>query len=107
MRGMYLHAERLLAKAGRQGAREGYRPPERSGGKRSAVIFTKEKLWGHPCRRARAAPSARLGFLMRARQRTGIFRVALRQEQAAVVGSEECGAVAAREDTPPVDGELP
>jgi hypothetical protein len=44
---------------------------------------------------------------MRARQRTGIFRVALRQEQAAVVGSEECGAVAAREDTPPVDGELP
>ena len=28
MRGMYLHAERLLAKAGRQGAREGYRPPE-------------------------------------------------------------------------------
>jgi len=33
MRGMYLHAERLLAKAGRQGAREGYLPPERSGGK--------------------------------------------------------------------------
>ena len=28
MRGMYLHAERLLAKAGRQGAREGFRPPE-------------------------------------------------------------------------------
>jgi hypothetical protein len=27
MRGMYLHAERLLAKAGRQGAREGYLPP--------------------------------------------------------------------------------
>jgi hypothetical protein len=26
MRGMYLHAERLLAKAGRQGAREGFRP---------------------------------------------------------------------------------
>src|SRR6185437_16737909 len=26
MRGMYLHAERLLAKAGRQGAREGYLP---------------------------------------------------------------------------------
>ena len=29
------------------------------------------------------------------------FRVALRQEQAAVVGSEECAAVAAREETPP------
>jgi len=28
-------------------------------------------------------------------------RVALRQEQAAVVGSEECAAVAAREETPP------
>jgi hypothetical protein len=28
MRGMYLHAERLRAKAGRQGAREGFRPPE-------------------------------------------------------------------------------
>ena len=36
-----------------------------------------------------------------------IFRVALRQEQAALVGSEECGAVAAREETPPVNGELP
>src|SRR3984893_15629092 len=55
MRGMYLHAERLLAKAGRQGAREGDLPPERSGGKRSAVIFTKEKLWGNPC----AAPGQR------------------------------------------------
>ena len=38
---------------------------------------------------------------MSARQRTGIFRVALRQEQAAVVGSGERGAVAAREETPP------
>ena len=36
-----------------------------------------------------------------------IFRVALRQEQAAVVGSGECAAIAAREETPPVDGELP
>ena len=65
MRGMYLHAERLLAKAGRQGAREGFRPPE---GRVQRVIFTQEKLWGYPCRRARAAPSARLGFLIRARQ---------------------------------------
>jgi hypothetical protein len=52
MRGMYLHAERLLAKAGRQGAREGYRPPE---GRAERVIFTQEKLWGYPC----AAPGQR------------------------------------------------
>src|SRR5882762_2248050 len=52
MRGMYLHAERLLAKAGRQGAREGYRPPE---GRAQRVIFTQEKLWGDPC----AAPGQR------------------------------------------------
>jgi hypothetical protein len=57
MRGMYLHAERLLAKAGRQGARRrGIAHPK---GKRSAVIFTKEKLWGDLLRRARAAPSVR------------------------------------------------
>jgi hypothetical protein len=52
MRGMYLHAERLLAKAGRQGAREGYRPPA---GRAERVIFTQEKLWGNPC----AAPGQR------------------------------------------------
>jgi hypothetical protein len=52
MRGMYLHAERLLAKAGRQGAREGYRPPK---GRAERVIFTQEKLWGHSC----AAPGQR------------------------------------------------
>jgi hypothetical protein len=52
MRGMYLHAERLLAKAGRQGAREGFRPPE---GRAQRVIFTQEKLWGYPC----AAPGQR------------------------------------------------
>jgi hypothetical protein len=45
MRGMYLHAERLLAKAGRQGAREGFRPPA---GRAKRVIFTQEKLWGYP-----------------------------------------------------------
>jgi hypothetical protein len=74
MRGMYLHAERLLAKAGRQGARGGVSPMlgeeaegwngkhERSEGlhKRSA------EDWGNPLRRARAAPSARFGFLIRA-----------------------------------------
>jgi hypothetical protein len=52
MRGMYLHAERLLAKAGRQGAREGFRPPE---GRAKRVIFTQEKLWGYPY----AAPGQR------------------------------------------------
>jgi hypothetical protein len=74
MRGMYLHAERLLAKAGRQGAGGGVSPMlgeeaegwngkhERSEGlhKRSA------EDWGNPLRRARAAPSARFGFLIRA-----------------------------------------
>jgi hypothetical protein len=35
-----------------------------------------------------------------------MFRVALRQDQAAVVGSGECAAVAAREETPPVDGAI-
>src|ERR1700737_4235284 len=45
MRGMYLHAERLLAKAGRQGAmRRGIAPPK---GKRSAVIF-RRKIMGSP-----------------------------------------------------------
>src|SRR5271156_1667982 len=45
MRGMYLHAERLLAKAGRQGAtRRGVAHPK---GKRSAVIF-RRKIMGRP-----------------------------------------------------------
>jgi hypothetical protein len=39
MRGMYLHAERHLAKAGRQGAREGFLPPK---GRARRVIFTQE-----------------------------------------------------------------
>jgi hypothetical protein len=78
MRGMYLHAERLLAKAGRQGARGGVSPTakkkrnagteraKRSGGlhKRSAEV------WGDPLRRARAAPSARFGFRFRAQRRS-------------------------------------
>jgi hypothetical protein len=51
MRGMYLHAERLLAKAGRQGAREGYLP---SGAKRrtsEAKVCTSaaRKTAGNPC----------------------------------------------------------
>jgi hypothetical protein len=50
MRGMYLHAERLLAKAGRQGAREGYLP---SGARRrtsEAKVCTSEarKTVGKP-----------------------------------------------------------
>jgi len=75
MRGMYLHAERLLAKAGRQGAGRGGSPTleaeaeraQRSGGlhKRSA------EAWGDSLRRARAEPSARFGFLIGAHHRTG------------------------------------
>ncbi|OJV39985.1 MAG: hypothetical protein BGO25_09315 [Acidobacteriales bacterium 59-55] len=70
MRGMYLHAERLLAKAGRQGAmgwgishpwrgsEAGTERAKRSGGlhKRSA------EDWGNPLRRARAEPSAKVWF---------------------------------------------
>src|SRR5271168_3394730 len=53
MRGMYLHAERLLAKAGRQGAtRRGVAHPK---GKRSAVIF-RRKIMGRPLA---AAPGQR------------------------------------------------
>src|SRR5277367_6350572 len=45
MRGMYLHAERLLAKAGRQGAmRRGIAHPK---GERSGVIF-RRKIMGKP-----------------------------------------------------------
>jgi hypothetical protein len=67
---MYLHAERLLAKAGRQGAREGYLP---SGAKRrtsAAKVCTSaaRKTVGKPLRRARAAPSARFGSLIRVHQ---------------------------------------
>src|ERR1700733_1181274 len=43
MRGMYLHAERLLAKAGRQGAtRRGIAHPK---DKRSAGIFRRKIMW--------------------------------------------------------------
>jgi hypothetical protein len=104
MRGMYLHAERLLAKAGRQGAMgRGISHPEQSGGRaqRRSAQAQRGRLLGNPLRRARAEPSARFGFLIRAHQAHRIFRVALRQEQAAVVGSEKCAAVAAREETPP------
>lgn len=40
----------------------------------------------------------RLGFLIRARQRTGSKRVALRQEQAAEVGGERREAAVDREE---------
>jgi hypothetical protein len=54
-RGMYLHAERLLAKAGvarRNG--EGYLPPERSEWRSAAKVCTSEarKTAGNPLRRA-------------------------------------------------------
>src|SRR5216683_7025445 len=40
----------------------GYRPPAARRRARShRVIFSEKKLWGNPLRRARAAPSARLG----------------------------------------------
>jgi len=56
MRGMYLHAERLLAKAGRQGARGGVYPPERSGGGRRPVCTSEARKTGDaPC----AAPGQR------------------------------------------------
>ena len=73
MRGMYLHAERLLAKAGRQSARGGVSPirskaeDERSEGlhKRSA-----EDCWETPCAAPGQSPQPSFGFLIRARPRT-------------------------------------
>jgi hypothetical protein len=98
---MYLHAERLLAKAGRQGAREGYRPPERSGGKRSAVIF-RRKIMGRPLRRARAAPSARFGFLAVRGAREMLLRDGVEgRTQARWDGKRKTATLAkAREGTP-------
>ena len=89
MRGMYLHAERLLAKAGRQGARGGVSPirskaeDERSEGlhKRSA-----EDCWETPCAAPGQRPQRGLVSLFACIKHAGIVRVALRQEQAAVVG---------------------
>jgi hypothetical protein len=81
MRGMYLHAERLLAKAGvarRNG--EGYLPPlERrrswSGkgeAQRRSAQAQRGRLRETPCAaRSGQSPLARLVFLIRARQRTG------------------------------------
>jgi hypothetical protein len=78
MRGMYLHAERLLAKAGRQGARGGVSPTakrKRNAGteraKRSGGLHKHSaEVWGDPLRRAGAAPSARFGFRFRAQRRS-------------------------------------
>ena len=91
MRGMYLHAERLLAKAGRQSARGGVSPirskaeDERSEGlhKRSA-----EDCWETPCAAPGQSPQRGLVSLL-VRVSAPYFRVALRQEQAAVEGSGE------------------
>jgi hypothetical protein len=63
MRGMYLHAERLLAKAGRQGAmRRGIAHPQRSGGQAQRSDFSQKNYGETSCRRARAAPSAKVWF---------------------------------------------
>jgi hypothetical protein len=72
---MYIHAERLLAKAGRQGARGGESPIlgaeaklERKG-RSAAEVCTSgaRKTAGSPLRRARAEPSARVWYPLRAR----------------------------------------
>ncbi|HTF72460.1 MAG TPA: hypothetical protein VK638_58305, partial [Edaphobacter sp.] len=72
---MYIHAERLLAKAGRQGARGGESPIlgaeaklERKG-RSAAEVCTSEarKTAGNPLRRARAEPSAKVWYPLRAR----------------------------------------
>src|SRR6187402_250181 len=104
MRGMYLHAERLLAKAGRQSARGGVSPirskaeDERSEGlhKRSA-----EDCWETPCAAPGQSPQPRFGFLIRACQRTWIFRVGRcgAGTGPAVVGGGRRGAAVAREET--------
>src|ERR1700721_3072772 len=73
VRGMYLHAERLLAEAGQQSARGGVSPirsraeDERSEGlhKRSA-----EDCWETPCAAPGRSPQQRFGFFIRARPRT-------------------------------------
>ena len=73
VRGMYLHAERLLAKAGRQSARGGVSPT--LGAKRrasEAEVCTSEarKTGETPCAARGQSPQRRFGFLIRARQRT-------------------------------------
>jgi len=56
MRGMYLHAERLLAKAGRQGAMgSGYRPPAAKRRATGGSDFRNENYGETPC----AAPGQR------------------------------------------------
>jgi len=54
MRGMYLHAERLLAKAGVASVKgSGYLPPvARRRARFYRVIFAQQKLWGNPLTRA-------------------------------------------------------
>jgi hypothetical protein len=105
MRGMYLHAERLLAKAGRQSARGGVSPirskaeDERSEGlhKRSA-----EDCWETPCAAPGQRPQRGLVSLSACIKNAGIVRVALRQEQAAEEGGGRRKAAGDRRGgTPP------
>jgi len=63
-----------------------------------------EDCWETPAPRQGSALSE-VWFPYSCAQAHRIFRVALRQEQAAVVGSGECAAVAAREETLPRNGD--
>src|ERR1700729_684888 len=55
-----IHAERLLAKAGRQGAREGNHPPSQRSGEGERSAQAERGRLGIPLRRARAEPSAKV-----------------------------------------------
>jgi hypothetical protein len=72
VRGMYLHAERLLAKAGRQSARgAGIAHPQRERRARFYRVILRSKIMGKPLalRQGRAL-SQGFGFLICAHQRT-------------------------------------
>jgi hypothetical protein len=101
VRGMYLHAERLLAKAGRQSARGGVSPiRSEAEDERSEGLHKRERgrLLGNPLRCARAEPSAKVWFPYSCASAHMTFRVALRQEQAAVGVAEDADAAADREE---------